>query len=234
MKKLFLFLIIGMFLINFVSAYEPHGQDQDLQFSITSNFATECELTTINTPKGLVFINQEGTRIDQTFNYTILGGNYSQLGTYTHNIVCTDGEEIVTGEVIREVTGSGSQQSTSQSLLSSGILFSLVFLAFFFGILSWKFLDKEKTFPFGLFFLLISFVFVVYTLYMGVLFSQDFLSEATLNVQSIVFIGIALGLIGIAFLGLTFLIIQVLGEIKERKSLIKYGGGFDSKTKTYR
>jgi hypothetical protein len=237
-SKRIYFIILSVFIIailysSFTNAYVPHKQNSNLSFSITSNNADTCNLTIINSPNNIITINQEGTKTSQTFSFEILGGNFTSLGIYEMNTKPYNGEEVISGKVERDVTGSGSIQSTAQAGLSLGILFSVVLLSFFFGLISWKFLDKEKTFPFGLFFLLIAFVLVSYSLYLGVLYSQDFLLESALGVQSKVFLGIMWGLVGMTFLGLTFLIVKVLKELKERKSLIKYGEGFNQKTNSY-
>jgi len=100
-------LMVTMFVPS-VSAetYLLHKQNTDLNFSITSNFASSCNLTTINTPNGVIAIGQNVLG-SGTFSYSILGGNYSSLGTYCHNIVCTDGTDKTSGQECREVTSDG-------------------------------------------------------------------------------------------------------------------------------
>ena len=93
MKKLFIYLMLGLFVFSFVSAeYLPHQQNTELNFSITSNFATSCELTTINSPTGIIEIGQISTSTG-TFDFNVLSGNFTSLGIYCMNIVCTDGTE---------------------------------------------------------------------------------------------------------------------------------------------
>ena len=55
MKKILLFVLLSLFLFNFVVAedYLPHKQGDNLSFSITSNFADNCTLSDINYPNGL-------------------------------------------------------------------------------------------------------------------------------------------------------------------------------------
>ncbi len=171
---------------------------------------------------------------DGYWGLNITGGNFSGTGEYNYGVKC-EGSGLggaMMGAFF--VTPTGIILSSAQSGLSLGIMLSIVLLTFFFGFLSYKLLDKEKTFPFGLFFLLIALILAIYTLYLGTLFSQDFLLESTKNVQSTIFVSIMYSLVGISFIGLLFLILKVLKEIKERKSIQKYGRGFDPKTKTYR
>jgi uncharacterized membrane protein len=110
MNKALMFLVMSMFLFSFVSAeYLPHEYNTTLVFSITSNFATNCTLTTINTPNDTITINQADTS-SGTFTFSVLSGNYSSTGTYCHNIVCTDGTDTTTGQECREVTNNGNKE----------------------------------------------------------------------------------------------------------------------------
>ena len=94
MKKIFLFLVLGMLMLSGASAdYLPHKINTDLKFSITSNFADECLLSTINTPTDVIEINQlvQGSG---TFTFEIDKDNYKELGVYRHNIICNDGVDV--------------------------------------------------------------------------------------------------------------------------------------------
>ena len=118
------------------SEFPTHKQNTDLQFSITSNNATECNLTSINAPGSLISINQIGTKNFQTFNFTIAGGNYSEFGTYCHNIECSDGSIIVSGDKCYEINYFGKELTESQSTIYLGLLGILILVLFvtFLGI----------------------------------------------------------------------------------------------------
>jgi len=136
MKKIYLLLIIGMFLISFSSAYIPHQVDKNLTFAITSNNATACVLTTINSPNNTFYINQTATKNSQTFNFTIDKGNFSFQGIYEMNIECTDGTTVVSGKEIREVNYFGKNISEAQSTIYIGLFAILILIMFitFWGI----------------------------------------------------------------------------------------------------
>jgi len=105
-------MLLLMFSLTLVSAsYLPHKQNTELNFSITSNFATSCELTTINSPTGIILIEQTDTSTG-TFNFNIGSENFSSLGTYCMNIVCTDGDKTTSGQECREVTARGISRDT--------------------------------------------------------------------------------------------------------------------------
>jgi len=146
MKKCLILFTILFLIFPLVSAldYPTHKQDTDLEFSITSNNATGCNLTSINAPGSLIIINQPGTKSSQTFNFTIAGGNYSEFGSYCHNIECYDGIKTVSGNECYEINYFGKELKESQSTVYLGLLGILIFTLFatFFGM---KFLPASNT-----------------------------------------------------------------------------------------
>lgn len=137
MKKLLLGIIIGLFLISGVSALDNyHKLDTSLSFSITSNNATSCNLTIINSPINIIDINQEGTRYSQTFNFSVDAGNYTEKGVYCHNIECYDGVSYKTGQECYQINYFGKELTESQSQLYLGLLVILILILIgtFFGI----------------------------------------------------------------------------------------------------
>lgn len=128
-------MLLLMCSLSLVSAELPHQQNTDLNFSITSNFATSCELTTINAPTGVITIEQTDTSIG-TFDFSILGGNFTSLGTYCMNIVCTDGTDVTTGEECREVTPTGDEMNGWKITIQIFASLSTLFLMGLFLFLS--------------------------------------------------------------------------------------------------
>lgn len=125
-------IFVFLMAVPLISAYEPHKQNTELQFSFTSNNATACNVTKANTPNGIVLINQESTKSGQTFNNTIASGNFTSLGNYCFNIVCTDGIQNIGGSICREVTINGKEPAEGIVI----VVFVILFLAvFFFGLL---------------------------------------------------------------------------------------------------
>ena len=120
MKNLtYISILVGllmMSMLGIVSAesYLPHKQNTDLEFSIGSNFATDCILETINSPYGVNTINLQGTNIGQTYKFRIDGSNYTSLGTYCHIISCTDGVNTVTNGECYIITPDGNINTQSK------------------------------------------------------------------------------------------------------------------------
>ena len=134
-KKIITLTILGTFLLMFLSMnvsaidYTPHTQDTDFTFSITSNNATGCNLTLINTPTDIIIINQVGTKTSQTFNFSIDSGNYSEQGDYCHQIECFDGSNYNTGDECRSVSLLGKELTTSKAI-SYFVIFIISILVF--------------------------------------------------------------------------------------------------------
>ena len=169
--KLFLVLFFSIMIISCASAYIPHKQYTTFDYSFTSNNATQCNLTTGNTPYGTVTLNQIATKNGQTYNISIGGDYFTSIGSYCFNLVCTDSLSTQTGSVCREVTPSGFTNSISFYLLililSLGLIifgifikdapitilgsFGLYFLSFyilFYGLVGMK--DNIYTWAIGL------------------------------------------------------------------------------------
>jgi len=106
MKLGFGIFITLIMCLNFISAsYLPHQRDTDFSFSFADNIAGSCNITSINYPNGLIWINQGMSKTGNTFSATIGAGNFSTLGDYCINIECSDG----TGDICREITPDGKK-----------------------------------------------------------------------------------------------------------------------------
>lgn len=138
MKRCLLILTLVLLILPLATAldYPTHQVNTTLRFSITSNNATGCNLTTINSPGGMITINQAANKSYQTFNFTIESTNYSNFGPYCHNLECSDGYTITSGEKCYEINYFGKELTSSQSTLYIGLLGILIFTLFisFMGI----------------------------------------------------------------------------------------------------
>jgi len=132
MKTTFIVIMTLLFLIPFVSSAEiPHKLDTNLEFSMTSNNASVCILTTMNAPTSVIFLNLTGEKQSQTFNWTILADNFTKTGTYVFNIECSDGISIISGSITREVTPNGITSTTGNSIFYALLLVFLTVIFLF-------------------------------------------------------------------------------------------------------
>jgi hypothetical protein len=139
MKKSYLYIFLTIILISIVSANTcniPHEQGKILTFSFSDPLAGECNVSTIDHPNGTIRINQQMTKIGNTFNSTILAGNFTILGEYRINLECSDGY----GNVCRNVTEYGIE-------VDQFILYALFYCILLFG--SWFLVYKFATYNGG-------------------------------------------------------------------------------------
>lgn len=120
--------MMGIFLISLTSAVDciSHQQKDNLSFSFSDTEAISCNVSTINYPDGTISLFQEMDKTGNTFNTTILGGNFTTLGIYTINLECIDGY----GSICRDVTEYG----ISVNLFAIYTLFyiALLFMSYLF------------------------------------------------------------------------------------------------------
>lgn len=203
----------------------------------TCNTCTYCNITNILrvTPinTSLILGQQAMTKQGTFYNFTLNNTYTNLIGEYQYCYECADANNIATGCVGFSITHAGVSPSTAQSGLSLGILISMILIMFFFGLIGFKLIDYEKLYPVGVFFLIVAIIIAVYGLYLGVVYSRDYLYLSTSAPQIRLFLAITYGLVGMAFIVLLVLMIDTLKEIKERKSMQKYGDNWDTKTKQY-
>lgn len=213
MKKILLVLLMSMFMISLVNAYTSQEKDVGLDYSFMSNNATQCNLTTGNTPYGLVIINQVASRSGQTFNISISSSVFSSLGDYCFNLACTDGVSIETGSLCRTVTGNGNNAPDGIVIVVFGIafvvivgflLYELIMCIGHFASLDIDVVDLAKSF--GTYFAL----FAIYQL------SKFYLGN--LEIESLLLILIRVGAFTHIIIPLTgFLISITVGSLSKKK-----------------
>lgn len=168
------------------------------------------------------------------FDYSFpIDGEYIQQSLEGYTIHCNNSDLGGYKSVGIVVTPTGIILEEFQGNIALGIIILTFSIMFFFGWISIKFIEGEKTFPVGLFFLLISIILSIYGLYLGVVLSRDYLYASTAEPQSKLFIGILYGLVGMMFLGLLWLVLMAVREIKERKSIQRHGENWNPKTGKY-
>lgn len=162
MKKLFLFLFLGIFLISLTSAfsYEQYSRI-DIKISI-DNSTSACNITVSSKNTSNVVENQEMTIGVGYANYSIIGYD---LGTYQYFSDCGSGNF--------EITPTGYSQTTAQAINSLGYLSLMIFLTILLGILGFTFKDSERLWVLGIFFIFLSIILMIYDFWMGYEFHKN-------------------------------------------------------------
>jgi len=233
---LFMILLLSFFALPFISSVSLGVFEQNTSIDLiqTCDNCTYCNLTKVTYPNSTIIVsNVEMSEDGTAYNYTLAYNYTNELGTYKYCYECGNANEKAVGCIDFEVTPTGVKPTDAQGSLSIGIIVSILFIMFFFGFLSFKLMDYEKLYPVALFFLLVSIIIAVYGLYLGLIYSRDYLYITTSAPQSALFTGILYGLTGVMFISLLMLIVKAVGEIKERKSIQRHGEGYNPKTKQY-
>lgn len=127
-------LMLFVFTISFISAYDGIPRYDDLGVSLDSNNATACNVTWFQQANGTVTqLDLVLTKSGRTFTGVINGGNFSQLGDIGFGLSCTDGITYETGDRAYTVTANGenSTANTVFFVFIITIMYSLSLTAFF-------------------------------------------------------------------------------------------------------
>lgn len=237
--KNIIFLILGIFLIGLVSAGQA-GEVLSDRAKVNSCYyfpqvCASCsysEVSSVISPNGTLYLIDSAMVNNGTFYYYEFC-NINETGMYQVN-----GHYDVSGvdrvfNYYVESTNTGTDPTPAQGSFSLVVIIGALVIMLFFGFLSFKFLENDSMFGFGLFFLVMSLILAVYSLFIGFIFSRDFLLTSISDVQGKVFTGSMFALVGMMFIAFTFLIIKVIKTLKVQKDAKTYGEGYNSKTKTY-
>ena len=186
MKKILivLFCIIQINLI-LVNASSPtlgtfeKGKEIELKQTCTINgtFCDVCNISSVDYPNGTrIIYDIVMTKRNGDFNYTLNSDYVNVLGTYKINGYCTYGSDVIRNWVYYFiVTPTGEIQTTSQAISGFIFLILMISLAIIFGILGFKLINNEYLWVLGLFFIVLSIFILVYDVWLGVIFKQNYI-----------------------------------------------------------
>lgn len=163
-------LIMSLLSLSFISAidYLPQKINTPFDLVVSSNNATNCNVTSIQYPSGSTsLVNYEMNKTGHDFNYTINETNFANLGNICFGITCTDGLTIETGSVCRTITPNGNTQSTSQGIGSFAFIILMLGLTVLFGYIGFRLSESQYLWVVGIFFLFLCVIFTIYDVYMG-------------------------------------------------------------------
>jgi len=215
-----LVLMFGMILLSmaFVSAYDTHEKNTSYELVVTSNNATTCNLSYIQTPDGtLTIYNNEMTKDGQTFYQNVTQGNFTKVGATCMGISCTDGTNNEVGNKCLDVTLSGIDPDSSDHTISLAFLFIIFGIAAVFLFLAFKVESPGVK----IFFILASFVFLIGSLIMSYVVAFD--SNMTMRINNTIVAMIwAFG-----FIFFTVLAYIMINQIKTAVSSIRENKGYE-------
>jgi hypothetical protein len=255
-------LLFGSMLISFISAAPPVTQiqqfaegyiiegspqetvkqNQDFQYNFflynisngvqLSNQSIRCLFYMANI-SGYVKIATNVLYFDGYWGLVLNGKNFTSLGNHPFGIKCNS--TALGGAFVSyfTVTATGEELDVAKSGMSIGVLLTILLIMFFFGFLGMKFVENNETAAYGLFFLILSLMLSMYGLFSGFVLSRDYLFTSLSSVYEKIFVGSLIGISGMSIIAMLFLLVSAIKELKIRKSMQKYGEGYNRKTKQY-
>lgn len=190
-----------------------------------------CNFHLFNSSGTELFSGDTAYDPDGHWGIFILGGNFSSIGSYPYSLNCQDDLGGALAGIF-EVNPTGYE--TDNMSVVYLILTILVLLGIFLYLAS-QYMDNEKTFGVGLYFYLISFILLVYVLFLQFNIMEKGLYWLGLtNIQLVLFYGITYSLVGITFIGFTYLLVKYLDNIRASNDSKSYGNDYDNSTKSYK
>ena len=237
-----IFLILGILLVLpliFAQTYQKETIiDLKVPFEVNGSIASSsatCNIS-INYPNG-TYLKENASMTNRNngdFNITLNASKIISSGEYEWRAFCCDGIYCAAGYGSFEITPTGNEITSGQGFASIGLIMAIILLSGLFAFFGFKLAETGKLFPIALFFMLISLILGVYTIHLGYIYTRDILYPiSTEGSQFKIYIGIIWGLLAMGFIALLFFILKTLKEFRVRKSLLKYGEGWNPETKSY-
>lgn len=223
MKKIFLIFALFLLFLGQASAYDPKPVGENLSFAITSNNATSCNITTLET-KTLIDLNYEMSRNGQTFSATILSGNLSETGDTCFNIECSDGVSKTTGQRCYTLTPNGEEATIGKAVFYIGLV-SILIIFLIICLVSFVKFDNllNRVGMIGL-----GYLFLIAITFIGWNMAQDFLTSSPflIEMMRIIFFVLIVGAFPL-LIGAFAWYLLMLFKIKEIQNLMDKGMSFD-------
>ena len=162
-------IILGMFVLPLINAEQQSlgvvKQGDCIQLVQTYSNSTYTNFTRMLFPdKSVIYYGIKLSKHGADYNLTYC--NTTQLGEY-QPILCTDVDKVDTCVAYSfEVTKYGSLQTTTQGLYSIAFIFLVVTLTLIFGFIGYKALNNDLLWAGGIFFIILSLLFLVYDVWL--------------------------------------------------------------------
>jgi len=240
-NKILAMFIFGMILINLISisaltwGTQKQGECVDISSICPISNCNATNITRISFPNSSSAVtNVEATHDGVQWNYSFC--NTDAIGEYKVSGFSSNGttefDEPFIGSF--EVTPSGKSFSEAESTAGFGIIIGALAISFFFMFFGFKLSDNQKLFPLTMLFMLLSFIFIIYSLHLSYVYTIDILQYESLEgVSSAIYISILWILVFVAVISTILMLISGIKAMGEAGKRRKYGEGFNPTTNTY-
>lgn len=234
MRKLILTLFISIFLLGIVSSdLGTFKQNDCVSLYQYCDDCTYVNLTKVQYPNGTIStINEAMTKDDVDYNYTFC--DTDDLGDYYYTVKGDKGGEVTTERLEFEITSTGKNFNTGQSLSSFGILFGSLVVSFLFLYLGFKISVNPKMVPISFIFIVISIILIIYSLFLGWTIGSDIIEhEAFTSTAETIFVAVLWLMVAVAIISFIFFFFAFIRELGNERKMKKFGEGFNPLTDSY-
>jgi len=220
MKKLMLFLVFTIIILpNINSLLSTTQVNYPIDLIQTCNNCTYCNLTSIKYPNGTnILTNQIMSSTNNIeYNFTLNKTYTSDDGTYKYCYNCGNAVEKVTGCINFDITLSGDPTPEGISFLLFGIIIIIFGVSIFFLILT----NYTEEPGFKIFFILLSFVFLLGTIIIISIIATD--SNLTSGINKT--ISVILFSIGMIFF--VFFVYIMINQTKNILNMMQEKKGYE-------
>jgi len=169
MKKIMLFLILIFSILLVSSTIEVLGTyklNENVELFQSGAGFSYCNITSVKYPNSSEALGHVGmTKEDIEYNYTF--SDAIVVGEYIVNGFCSNDSDSVVWAYNFVVTPTGVLQTTSQGIASAIYLFLMLVLTGLFLYGGFKLSESEYLWVLGVFSMFLSFIFVVYDVWLG-------------------------------------------------------------------
>jgi hypothetical protein len=234
MKKILLFLMLGIVLISLVSASQLSSfgvfkQGQEIRLSQICGDATYINISSISYPNSSVAVSNVAMISSGNGEFYYTFDKTNDLGRYDVRGIsdgCSSDNSVFV--YYFEVSYTGKNETITTSIGSSIFFISIIVLTCLFFILGFKFSDYSGLSSVALFFYGTGFIFILYTMFLGYLFANDLGMFSGAGIQLTMFQVVAT-FIGLLVMG--FILYVLVVSIKSwnfKKNQLSNDDGWDN------
>lgn len=237
-------IILIVFMVSILAGFvcggtevEPDIVKQGDVIQLTQE-CTQCDwlnLTSIVYPNQSYVIRGEYsmTKLGSSYNFTFT--NTTNLGVHTwcyHGKV--DGTTDVPACLKFEVTSTGKNFNSGQSLSSLGILLGSLIVSFLFLYIGFKISVNPKMVPIAFIFIVLSIILIIYSLFLGWTIGSDIIEhEAFSETSEVIFTAVLWLMVAVVLISFILFMFSFIKEFGKQKKIGKFGEGFNPITDTY-
>ncbi len=226
----FIILTLILFSISLSSGFLGFYEQGECVEIVTILNSSAVNISSVSNLEGLTNINLPMTKVGKTFNFTFCDTNVT--GIYNYDFFDDEGRVFVN---TFEITPTGRDFSTGQTVISVGILFGALIMGFLLLCIGLFFWTNQSNTAIGFLFFTLSIMFGVYSLHLGFSYASDILFYDSLTpVVTTVYTTFLWLMGGTGIISFSLMLIAFIKELGKMNDEKQFGKDFDPITDTYK